>query len=547
MEIDDTIDADSTNAHGTREAFAVFQGGGAKGIVHVGALAGVEDLGIRIRGVAGTSAGAMISALVAAGYSSNELLNTEDCSNIISSLGGRFGLRTPTDLFSRKGWTFIRALRFAAPYAKWAPGVLVVLVILLAAVEYWRPFYGMAVGVSLLLLGGLVYRGMSRGVSSVSRVRAFIDHAIAAKSNGRYNSGVTFRQLRAFSDTPLKIVATNVTDQCVEVFSYERTPDVAVADAVAASICLPVVFEPWSFSCRRSSGVRADAALRAFLDGGITSNLPVWTLDRERAAASDLPTIAFSIQPDQRNDKPAGHWAGALMSSIIAGSMEIHTRAVDNMVHVPISCSLDIFDFDAKLKTLCEATDKARNAVADVLDQELRVFPHILRTGCRQIGETAVALLQEEEGVWWKNDAAAPPRFKVAFAVQAPREWQLTTPYHFGYGSKGGPDIDPEILAGAWETLESGWFTLPPDGDWGTDHHVIFLPVSEADEETSPGSRRTEQPLVVVIETDIGVRSDVDSAEEEFESFLADLSQSVIGFVKDYRVYDAVQRSTGTS
>ena len=547
MEIDDATDGDGTNTHGTREeALAVFQGGGAKGIVHVGALAAVEELGIRIKGVAGTSAGAMIAALVAAGYSSAELLNTKDCSNIITSLGERFGLNTPTDLFSRKGWAFIRVLRFVVPRAKWGLGALAVLIFLLAALEWWHPLSGVAVGVLLLFIGWRAYCTISRGVSSVERVRAFIDHAIAAKSRGRYSADVTFRHLRAFSTVPLKIVATNVTDQCVEVFSYERTPDVAIADAVAASICLPVVFQPWSFSCQRSTGVRADVASRDFLDGGITSNLPVWTLDRERAAASDLPTIAFSIQPNHREGKPAGHWAGALMSSIIAGSMEIHTRAVENMVHIPISCSLDLFDFDAKLKDLCEAVDKARDAVADVLGQQLTEFPTILRTGCQQIAKTAVALLRAEDRVWWENGALTTPRFKVAFAVQAPREWQLTTPYHFGYGDRGGPDIDPEILDGTWEALESGWFTLPPGGEWSTDHHVILLPVSEADEEKSPGSRKTEQPLVVVIETDIRVRPD-GGLDEEFESFLADLSQSVIGFVKNYRVYDAVQRSTGTS
>jgi len=547
MDIDDITYEDGATAHGTREAFAVFQGGGAKGIVHVGALAAVEDLGIRIRGVAGTSAGAMIAALAAAGYSSAELLNTKDCTNIIGSLGKRFGLNTPTDLFSRKGWAFIRLLRFVVPRGQWVLGALVVLLFLLAALEWWRPLSGVAAGVLLLFIGWRAYRTVSRGVSSVERVRAFIDHAIAAKSRGCYSADVTFRQLRAFSAAPLKIVATNVTDQCVEVFSYERTPDVVVADAVAASICLPIVFQPWSFSCQRSAGVRADVAFREFLDGGITSNLPVWTLDRERAAASDLPTIAFSIQPDHHEGKKrAGHWASALFSSIIAGSMEIHTRAVDNMVHVPISCSLDLFDFDAKLKRLCEAVDKARDAVADVLDQQLTEFPTILRTGCQQIGETAVALLKAEDRVWWQNGPAMTPRFKVAFAVQAPREWQLTTPYHFGYGSGAGPDIDPEILDGAWENLESGWFTLPPGRDWDTDHHVILLPVSGVDADTSPSSRKAERPLVLVIETDIRVGLDGGS-EEEFESFLADLGQSVIGFVKDYRVYDAVQRSTGIS
>ncbi|MGF6978113.1 NTE family protein [Paraburkholderia sp. JPY465] len=543
---DDTTFADSSGVHDTPEpAFVVFQGGGAKGIVHVGALAAVEELGIRIKGVAGTSAGAMIAALSAAGYSSKEMLDTATRSNIIASLGARFRLRGPTDLFSRKGWAFIRVLRLVVPRLKWTPAVLAMLVVLLGALEMWRPFTGMAVGVLLLLIGGGAYVAMSRGVSSVQRVRDFVDHAIAVKSRGRHEADVTFRQLRAFSGMPLKVVATNVTDQCVEVFSYERTPDVVVADAVAASICLPVVFRPWSFFCQRSSGVRADVARRAFLDGGVTSNLPVWTLDRERAAAGDLPTIAFSIQPDHRHDGRGGHWAGALMSSIIAGSMEIHTRAVDRMVHVPISCSLDLFDFDAKLRDLCEAVDKARDAVADVLDKQLTELPTILRSGCRQIAETAVALLQAEDRVWWENDPSEPAQFKVAFAVQAPREWQLSTPYHFGYANVRGPDIDPEILDGAWENLDPGWYTAPRDEAWNTDHHVILLPVSHADEERSPGSRKHEQPLVVVIETDIRVRSS--DSTDEFESFLADLGESVVAFVEDYRVYEAVQRSTGTS
>ncbi|MBB5510062.1 hypothetical protein HDG35_006358 [Paraburkholderia sp. JPY681] len=61
--------------------------------------------------MAGTSAGALIAALSAAGYSSKEMLDTATRSNIIASLGARFRLRGPMDLFSRKGWAFIRVLR----------------------------------------------------------------------------------------------------------------------------------------------------------------------------------------------------------------------------------------------------------------------------------------------------------------------------------------------------------------------------------------------------------------------------------------------------
>jgi Patatin-like phospholipase len=51
----------------------VFEGGGVKGIGLVGALTEVENAGFRFRAVAGTSAGSIVAALYAAGYSSGEL------------------------------------------------------------------------------------------------------------------------------------------------------------------------------------------------------------------------------------------------------------------------------------------------------------------------------------------------------------------------------------------------------------------------------------------------------------------------------------------
>jgi len=54
-------------------AHAVFAGGGVRGIAYVGALEVAEQLGYRWQHVAGTSAGAVIAALVAAGYNAQEL------------------------------------------------------------------------------------------------------------------------------------------------------------------------------------------------------------------------------------------------------------------------------------------------------------------------------------------------------------------------------------------------------------------------------------------------------------------------------------------
>ena len=64
-----------TEAASFAPIFAIFQGGGAKGITHVGALKAIEEERFVPVGVAGTSAGAIIAALVAVGYRADDLLD----------------------------------------------------------------------------------------------------------------------------------------------------------------------------------------------------------------------------------------------------------------------------------------------------------------------------------------------------------------------------------------------------------------------------------------------------------------------------------------
>ena len=55
------------------KADAVFEGGGVKGIGLVGAVAVAEEMDYQWENVAGTSAGAIVAALLAAGYTASEL------------------------------------------------------------------------------------------------------------------------------------------------------------------------------------------------------------------------------------------------------------------------------------------------------------------------------------------------------------------------------------------------------------------------------------------------------------------------------------------
>ncbi|WP_197490644.1 patatin-like phospholipase family protein, partial [Brevibacillus sp. SKDU10] len=52
---------------------AVFEGGGMKGIALIGAITAMEQHGYQWESVAGTSAGSIVAALLAAGYRHQEL------------------------------------------------------------------------------------------------------------------------------------------------------------------------------------------------------------------------------------------------------------------------------------------------------------------------------------------------------------------------------------------------------------------------------------------------------------------------------------------
>lgn len=68
-----------------------LSGGGVKGFAHIGALRVLEEAGFTIQGVAGTSAGGLVGALYAAGYSPNEMeerLRNIDQGNLFSRMHG---------------------------------------------------------------------------------------------------------------------------------------------------------------------------------------------------------------------------------------------------------------------------------------------------------------------------------------------------------------------------------------------------------------------------------------------------------------------------
>ena len=65
--------AQNTSENGPPKVGLVLSGGGAKGLAHIGALKVIEEAGIKVDYIGGTSMGAIIGALYASGYSAQQL------------------------------------------------------------------------------------------------------------------------------------------------------------------------------------------------------------------------------------------------------------------------------------------------------------------------------------------------------------------------------------------------------------------------------------------------------------------------------------------
>jgi NTE family protein len=227
----------------------VFEGGGVKGIGLAGAFAAIEQHGFVPKSVAGTSAGAITAALVAAGYNSNEL--------------DKIVLNLPFASF--KDESFLDKL----------PG-------------------GKAASV-LKDLG--IYEGKV--------FEEWIAEKLAAKKKTKFGDIVN-----PDADDPdgrwcLRVIASDITHRRMLVLPNDAPhlgldpDDMDIAYAVRMSMSIPIFFEP----VQHKNPKTGDTHL--IVDGGMLSNFPVWLFDcKDRDPR--WPTFGLMlVEPEPR--KPIGH------------------------------------------------------------------------------------------------------------------------------------------------------------------------------------------------------------------------------------------------
>lgn len=334
------------------KAFGIFEGGGAKGLAHVGALRAAEEYDVRFEGVAGASAGAIVAALVAAGHTSQELFDTSDAGN-----SGVLD-RDFVQLLGVWRWRLVNIVRIARRFYKSYRLVrlLTVLFLLLIPVALsiaFFLFHGIlvvwswiiAATVMLIFCGTgllaalLINLYFPLGLFSTHQFEEWLNECLSSKLfSGDKTKSVTFADLKI----PLKIITTDIRSRRPLVFGNGAHDTESVAKVVAYSIAIPFAFKPHVLT----------EPEHVLVDGGVLSNFPAWVFDDQRAALGGFVyTLGFRLH-NALQTAEVRPWKKSLknylsdLSTVFFGDSLLQIREIEDLHLIPIKVSASTLDFD---------------------------------------------------------------------------------------------------------------------------------------------------------------------------------------------------------
>ena len=497
--------------------FVAFAGGGARGLAHVGALAALEDPEheVEFLGVSGTSAGAIIAALKASGFTSRQIVNPETGATIMERLTAiKPSMKTPTDFFSRDGWRRVSTVRALYNQRKLLLPLTVLLLAPLSAVFVPHPLdRWILAGWALLVLVlawaiWTVVGGLAKLDEFVQALGVLLQEQMFPGQPGRV---VCMRDYGRDGHPMLRVVAANLSKRRLQLFSPHRTPDVPVAEAVGASICIPLIFAV------RRVRVAKEGDPDTFVDGGIVSNLPAWAWDSERELDPDALTIAIDIvKGDPKPVNGSRSWLPAAIGTALFGSAELNVRAAGRVLPITVPSPLDVLQFDLTKAEALNTVEQARLAVATIARRRLFEVPQTFRDTNATVQAITIQALTESKGVltgptgrvrvavaWPDRDRGDSLRLRYGIGYEVDADRDMVLPIAGSYTGLAWVKGVPQLITGAsaQEDVGSVQETRFTRLRWKERRWALCVPISEIGD--SSGSA-----MVVVVEGDSQLNED---------------------------------------
>ncbi len=230
----------------------VFEGGGPRGLAYIGAIQALERKGTlkSVENIGGSSAGAITALALGLGYNSYEIkdiafdASLADFMDISDNAKNLNWLQKAYKGFiniTRKSGELGRGLYLGKSLQKWVQDCI-----------------HKKMEIAYIFCSG-----------EISERKDFVKTMLAHKGS------ITFRELQTireyFPELNIKnicLTGTNYTDQKLEVFSIEKTPDMPIDVAVRISMSIP-----WAFKSVMYNG-------KEYVDGGCLNNYPMEIFDK---------------------------------------------------------------------------------------------------------------------------------------------------------------------------------------------------------------------------------------------------------------------------
>jgi NTE family protein len=261
-----------------QKADAVFQGGGVRGIAFVGAVARVEQ-DYDLQNLAGTSAGAIIAGLLAAGWNAADIESELSHEGQYTKFMDEDGLDKVPLVGKPLSFVFEFGIYRGRFFERWMSGLL-------------------------------AKKGKTR----------FKD---LPRPEPGPNDDTLPERLRKLYASKVQMIATDLSDRRMLVLPRDldelvaKPDDFPIARAVRMSMSIPGFFEPARLKDKR--GKR-----HVIVDGGVMSNYPVWLLD-DGTPDPAWPTFGFKLT-SKATDEP-----GATQTVKIANAIDYLKSLWDTM------------------------------------------------------------------------------------------------------------------------------------------------------------------------------------------------------------------------